>query len=65
MNKEQKIVFIQSQIVCAMTEAMGMEAENMSRYHRGEAMAYPDTDFFGLHEKYGITGDAVREFLKD
>ncbi len=65
MDKEQRIAFINSQIVCAMAEIEGMKAENHGRVHRGEAIAYVDEDFFGIVDKFGLSHNRVIMYLSD
>ena len=59
MTDDQNTAYVLSQIACAVIEAMGMQAENQQRAHRGEAMAYRENDFNALIEKYGIHHNAV------
>lgn len=63
MSDEAKVAFIQSQVACAMIEAMGMQAENSQRDHRGESMAYVEADFIVLIDKYGIRHNSVVSYL--
>lgn len=64
MNKEEKAAFINSQSVCAMIEAMGMQAENKQREVLGNSMAYSDEDFFNLINRYGISHNDVVGFMR-
>ena len=59
MTDEQRAAFVMSQSACALIEAMGMHAENMQREQRGMAMAYNDTAFLDLVNRYGIHHNAV------
>lgn len=59
MDEQQSLVYIQSQIACAMIKAMGMQAENKQRETLGQSMAYTDADFFNLIEEHGIYHNAV------
>jgi len=63
MNDESKATFIKSQIACALIEMEGMRALNMQREAVGQSMAYIDTDFFALIDKYGIGHNTVVGFL--
>lgn len=42
--------------ICALIEAMSMEAENKIREHRGEAPAYDEAAFNQLLYKHNLTG---------
>ena len=59
MTREQQIVYIQGQIVCAQAEILGMQAENMQRQHQCESMAYVRDDFQKIIDQYGIHHNAV------
>ena len=59
MTSDQSAAYIVSQSTCATIEAMGMQAENMQRAHRGESIAYASSDFLSLIDKYGIGRNAV------
>lgn len=61
----ENAIYVQSQIACALIEAMGMQAENMQRQHRGESMAYSDVAFNDLIVKYGIHHNAILTLLKE
>lgn len=63
MTPEQKAAYVNAQVACAMIEAMGMQAENMGRVHRGTAMAYNDEHFSALIEKYGLHHNAIHEYV--
>jgi hypothetical protein len=52
---EQKLDNLTSAI-CALIEALGMEAENKSREHGGWSPAYSEKDFLGLINKHNLTG---------
>lgn len=51
---ESKAAFLNSQVACAMIEAMGMQATNERRKHNGEHPIYSEIDFQALIAKYGI-----------
>ena len=59
MTSDQSAAYIVSQSTCATIEAMGMQAENIHRLHRGESIAYVSSDFLSLIDKYGIGRNAV------
>ena len=42
--------------ICALIEAMGMQAANKYREHRNEQIAYTDDDFNSLVQKHNLTG---------
>ena len=46
--------FLNSQVACAMIEAMGMKAENEKRKAMGEYPIYFQQDFQALISKYQI-----------
>ena len=48
MTPEQSAAFLFSQSVCLLVTAMGMQAENQQRVHRGESLAYTGSDFQDL-----------------
>ena len=65
MNDTQKAAYVISQSVCAMIEAMGMQAENEYRIHRGETVAYTSEAFNKLLETYNIQCNSVIGFLNN
>jgi hypothetical protein len=65
MTPEQKAAYINSQSACALIEAMGMISENQQRVHRGESMAYTESAFTELIDKYGIGPNGVMHTLRD
>ncbi len=44
-SETMKAAYLYSRSAAAMVRAMGMQAENMQRVHRGEPMAYTEVDF--------------------
>ncbi len=62
---EQRSAYINSQVACAMVEAMGMQAQNDYRKHIGEAPEYTYVDFEALPTKYGIFHNAVIGYLRE
>lgn len=64
MDKEARLVYIRSQILCAEIEMQGMIAENRQRELRGESMAYVEEDFALIPIRYGIHSNAVISYLK-
>jgi len=63
MTPEQKAAFVNSQVACALIEAMGMKAENQQRTHLGQSIAYGEEAFAALIEKYGIHHNAVHQYI--
>ena len=59
MTSEQQAAYIFAQSVCAMADIAGMQAENQSRLHRGEAIAYAEQAFLDVINRYGISHNAV------
>ena len=47
--------------LAAQIEMEAMKAENKQREHLGQSMAYVDSDFASLIEKYGIHHNALVE----
>ena len=64
MNENQQAAFIMSQSACALIEAMGMQAENQDRAHRGLAVAYTEEAFAALIDEHGIGYNAVLGFWR-
>jgi hypothetical protein len=64
MNEEQRAAFLISQSVCAMIEAMGMQAENMQREREEYLMAFGSLSFNSLIEKYGLGHNAAITTLR-
>ena len=48
-----------SMSVQTLVRAMGMQAENQQRIHRGESIAYPEEAFSKLIEDNGIHHNAI------
>lgn len=63
MNKEESLIYLQSQIVCALAEIEGMKAENMIRESLGHSMAYSCDAFVEVPARYGIERNQVLELL--
>jgi len=60
-----KITFINSQIACAMIEAMGMTAQNEQRKHQGTDMDYKMNDFLELINKYDLGHNSIITYLQE
>jgi hypothetical protein len=65
MNENQRAAYLISQSAAAMIEAMGMQAENTQREHRGESLAYVEDDFQRVILKYGIGTNSAISYLRD
>ena len=63
MNENQRAAYIISQSICAMAELMAMQAENAQREHSGESMAYRETDFVEVIDRYGLSHNSVLLYL--
>ena len=59
---EKRIAFIQSQTACALADIEGMKAENAQF---PENQQYGKDDFFAIPDRYGISHNAVIEYLRD
>ncbi len=64
MDPNERVAYIQSQVACAMIEALGMQAENQQRLHQGAAMAYVEKDFLALIDKYALGCNSVIAFFR-
>jgi hypothetical protein len=60
-----KVAYLNSQITCAMIEAMGMQAENKQREILGQSPAYVENSFMQLLDKYGLHHNSVITFLQE
>jgi hypothetical protein len=60
-----KVAYLNSQIACAMIEAMGMQAENEQRKILGNSPAYVEDSFMQLLDKYGLHHNSVITFLQE
>lgn len=63
MTSEQGAAYVVSQSICAMIEAMGMQAVNQSRTVAGLTLQYTKEDFDALIVKYGIHHNAVHGYI--
>lgn len=64
MNKEQRIVYVQSKIACASIKASGMNADNEEAIMMKEYPKYTNSDFENLIIEYGIDSSAVASYLE-
>lgn len=65
MTPEQKAAYVNAQAVSALIEAIGMAAENQQRAQAGLSLAYPESSFTALIEKYDIHHNALCSFFRD
>ncbi len=64
MTDEQRIVYVNSQIACALIEMEGMKTENMQRQNCNQTLAYTEKDFTNLIVKYDLGhNDVLSEIL--
>lgn len=54
MNEQQRCIWLQSQIACALIEMEAMKAANVERESEGKALAYDEEAFMNLINRYGI-----------
>lgn len=65
MTDEQKIAFIQTQVVCAQTTIEAMRATNQERISNDQAIAYGEEAFFQVQRDYLISQNAVIDFFNN
>jgi hypothetical protein len=65
MNEQNRAIYIQSQIACAMIEIEAMKAENAQRESAGQAISYGYNAFICLIERYGLHHNAILGYLQD
>lgn len=58
-----KAAVINARCATAMIRAMGMQAENKVREHRGDAPAYDEKDFIRVIEEEGVHWNAIAEYV--
>jgi len=58
------IAILNANVARALIRAMGYQAENLQRQHRGESMAYMEKDFSDLIELEGIGYNDVIGFVR-
>ena len=63
MDREQRLVHVFTQAVCALADIEGMKAENKQREICGDSMAYCDKDFFAVKDEYVLNTNDVVRFL--
>ena len=63
MDDAIKAAMINARCAAAMIRAMGMQAENQNRSHRGENVAYWEDDFNRVIEEEGVGHNDVMSVL--
>ena len=63
MTEEQKAAVINARCATAMIRAMGMQAENEVRRHRGEAPSYREEDFVKVIEEEGTCWNSTSRVI--
>lgn len=65
MNEEllRRTTYINAMTITAMAEIQGMMAENEERKRQGLALAYGEKEFNDVPIKWGLTHNAVLEYL--
>lgn len=63
MDKAQAAAFIYAQSVCALAEIEAMKAANHERAEQNYALAYNETDFRDVPNRYGISHNAALQLL--
>ena len=64
MTEEQKAAYIIGKAAALVTRVAGMQAENMQRQHRGEAMAYNEHAFSTAVLEEGVHHNAIIELFQ-
>ena len=59
MTIEQRIALLNAALMRVNVRAIAMQAENISRVHRGEAIAYGEHAFEALIEEEGLDFESV------
>ena len=59
MTIEQRIALLNAALMRVNVRAIAMQAENLSRVHRGEAIAYGEHAFEALIEEEGLDSESV------
>ena len=63
MTIEQRIATLNAAVARANIRAIAMQAENIQRVHRGEAIAYGEQAFLALIDDEGLDYNAVHGCL--
>lgn len=59
MTNEENLIFLKSQITCAIIELEAMKAENKQREIEGKSLAYDEESFLSLINKYGLGHNTI------
>ncbi len=65
MTDAQKAAYVIAQASSAICEAAAMHAANQEREHHGLAMAYVESDFLLLPDKYGLGHNTILSLFHD
>lgn len=65
MNLESRQVFVLTQAVCGLIEAMGMFAHDLREVKHRQGQIYTEEAYQQLIEKYGLHSNAVLHYLRD
>jgi hypothetical protein len=63
MTPEQKAAYVFAQAVAAHIESLAMIAANTERESQGMALAYDETAFAGLIDRYGLGHNNIVSFF--
>jgi len=64
MTDPDQIAMLNARVARALIRAMGYQAENLQREHRGESMAYMEQDFSDLIDLEAIGYNDVIALVK-
>ena len=65
MDTEQRIAFVQSQVLCTMAEIEAMKAKNSERILAGfDELAYDEIAFQNVPANYGLEHNTVLIYLQ-
>lgn len=65
MNKNQAAAYVMGQAAELFARVSGMTAENQQRAHRGESMAYVESDFLAALDASGCHHNAALSTFQD
>jgi hypothetical protein len=65
MTDEQKAALVQSQAVAALIEAFAMNADNAQAAAKGMPLAYSESHFMALIDKYALGWNSVCSLLRE
>lgn len=64
MTDETRATEMNARVARATIRAMGMQAENLNRCHRGESIAFVEDDFANVINEEGIGHNQVVSWLQ-